>query len=89
MEQQVVANELNNQSLTFGQKLVDVNFNPSGNPTIDEVKQLCARLADIVWENSKGRDVSEPYMFFQIRDHSISTILNAQMNIVKLLTFKH
>lgn len=61
MEQQVVANELNNQSLTFGQKLVDVNFNPSGNPTIDEVKQLCARLADIVWENSKGRDVSEPY----------------------------
>ena len=36
------------RGLTFGELLVGLDFNPSGRPDVNEAKQLCARLANMV-----------------------------------------
>ena len=38
----------NMEELTFGQKAVGLQCNPSGDVTVTRVKQLCAELIDIV-----------------------------------------
>jgi hypothetical protein len=79
-----------NTGLTFGEKLVGLSFNPSQDPKVDRVKQLCADLADIAYDHWCRDAYSEKSnMENQLYNHTIGEILNAQMNIVKLLTFKH
>lgn len=76
---------------TFGEKLVGLDFNPSGNSQVTRAKQLCAELADLVNDNyidvvdRKGSDYSSIRQ--RLYQHSIGEILNAQMNVVKMLTF--
>ncbi len=86
-------------SLTFGEQLVGLRFNPSGNEKVQKAKELCAELANLINE-----DYENPYQDGDIekgiapgyRDqlkeslfqHTIGEILNAQMNVVKLLTFR-
>lgn len=73
--------------LSYGQKLVGINFNPSADDKVSQVKNLCAQLADIVnnhWENKEHTRLEN-----QLYDHAIGEILNAQMNAVKLLTLKY
>jgi hypothetical protein len=79
-----------NTGLTFGEKLVGLSFNLSLDPKVDRVKQLCAELSDITY-NHWCRDAysEKSNMENQLYNHTIGEILNAQMNIVKLLTFKH
>ena len=73
--------------LTFGQKLVGLTFNPSGDEKVTKAKQLCAELADLLYENSKGLTTSE--LHGKLYEHAIGEILNAQMNVVKVLTLKY
>lgn len=73
--------------LTFGEKLVGLDFNPSGNPEVSEAKRACAKLADMIYDKHKGQEASD--LYDQIYHHTIGEILNAQMNVVKLLTLKH
>jgi hypothetical protein len=73
------------RELTFGEKLVGLDFNPSNRPDVDEVKQLNAKLADIV--NDLQRETKEPYLSNTIKGDAIRCILHAQMAIVKWLTF--
>lgn len=74
------------RELTFGEKLVGISFNPSNNPQVDRAKQLCAELADLV--KPEILDVSNTVRYY-LTMHTIGEILNAQMNVVKLLTLKY
>lgn len=74
--------------LTFGQKLVGLTFNPSGDANVNKAKQLCADLADLLYNHHhNGKEVT---MLQQpLYDHANGEILNAQMNVVKVLTLKY
>ena len=71
---------------TFGEVLVGLDFNPSGRPDVDEVKQLCARLADII-DKGNGQETKYPYHVNTFKGDAIRCILHAQMAAVKSLTF--
>ena len=78
------------RELSYGEKLVGINFNPSSDTKVDRVKALCAELADIVNEevgviNEDSATALQKTLF----NHTIGEILNAQMNIVKLITLKY
>lgn len=73
---------------TFGQQLVGISFNPSGDPKVHRAKELCAELADLLHDDFKS--TAEPtLMKADLYNHSIGEILNAQMNVVKVLTLKY
>ena len=75
------------RELTFGEQLVGLTFNPSGDPKVQRVKEICAELADLLRENHIKE---EEFSFLKniLYNHTIGEILNAQMNVVKVLTFK-
>lgn len=75
------------KELSFGEKLVGLEFNPSGNEKVLLAKKLCASLANLVQDNQSEEYPS--YLYNLIKGSALREILNAQMNIVKLLTFKH
>lgn len=72
---------------TFGECLVGLTFNPSGNEKVDKAKQLCAELADLLNDENESRETNQ---FSQrLFSHAVGEILNAQMNVVKVLTLKY
>jgi len=79
--------EMNNtKALTFGQRLVGLDFNPSGDPDVIRVKELAAEIAEILKDNyEKERHPLKSLLF----DHAIGEILNAQMAVVKVITLKN
>jgi hypothetical protein len=91
---------MESRELTFGEKLVGLTFNPSGDEKVQRAKELCAELADLLNNNyhnpyyegdlelgfAPGYEDQLKESLFQ---HAIGEILNAQMNVVKLLTFKY
>lgn len=74
------------RELTFGEKLVGLTFNPSGDEKVTRAKQLCAELADLLhYDFSRGQSGLAATLY----EHTLGEILNAQMNVVKVLTFKY
>jgi len=73
--------------LTFGEQLVGIKFNPSDDSKVARAKQLCAELANMV--NEEGEQKENTYLFNLIKGNALREILNAQMNVVKLLTLKY
>jgi hypothetical protein len=71
--------------LTFGQKVVGVNFNPLGNVVVDELKNLNARAIDLLISNHEPRGMTKIHQ--SILDEAIMSILRAQMMAVKSITF--
>lgn len=69
---------------TFGQKLVGIHFNPSGDDKVAKAKLLAAQLADIV----NDHDGPDPKSYFNntFKGGAIRRILDAQMWAVKHLT---
>lgn len=80
--------------LSFGEKLVGIDFNPAGNPKVQKAKELCAELADLLFNEMNpeptniGESVSST-LRIQLYEKAIGDILDAQMNAVKVLTFKY
>lgn len=74
------------RELTFGEQLVGLTFNPSGDPKVQRAKELCAELADLV---KPEMNATASPLKRMLSEHTIGEILNAQMNVVKVLTFKH
>jgi hypothetical protein len=86
------------RSITFGEKLIGLEFNPSGNEEVYKVKRLCADLANLLndnydnpyYEGDLENGIAPGYRD-QIKEtlfqHAIGEILNAQMCVVKLLTY--
>jgi hypothetical protein len=73
--------------LTFGQQLVGLTFNPSGDDKVTKAKQLCAELADLLYDDVQVTAMTD--LKARIYNHTVGEILNAQMNVVKLLTLKY
>lgn len=74
--------------LSFGEKLVGLTFNPSGDPKVQRAKEICAELADLIYQDYDSKEeVTDFYDY--LYEHTVGEILNAQMNVVKLLTFKY
>lgn len=78
---------MESREMTFGEKLVGLTFNPSGDAKVQRAKELCAELADLIKEDSTSKEPT--YLSSTLYDHAIGEILNAQMNVVKVLTFKY
>ncbi len=76
-----------NRQLTFGEKLVGLNFNPSNDDKVSKAKKLCADLADLLHEDSRNSETSELKNI--LLPATYAAILNAQMNVVKVLTLKY
>ena len=69
--------------LTFGQQLVGLTFNPSGDDKVARAKLLCAELADLVHEDFTFG--AKTFLKNELYSHTIGEILNAQMNVVKVV----
>lgn len=80
----VVADE---RPMTFGEKLVGLTFNPSNDDKVSKAKRLCADLADLLHDEMQGRETSEHSKLLE--PLAYGEILNAQMNVVKVLTLKY
>lgn len=74
--------------ISFGQKLVGITFNPSGDPKVQRAKELCAELADILHDNMIDSHTygTATHMKSMLADQTYGKILDAQMNVVKVLT---
>jgi hypothetical protein len=73
--------------MTFGEKLVGISFNPSADDKVAKAKQLCADLADLLNNHNDKAEKSQDSQ--RLFSHAVGEILNAQMNVVKVLTYKH
>ena len=73
--------------LTFGEKLVGLTFNPSNDDKVAKAKMLCADLADLLNDEMQSRETSK--LSETLFTNAIGEILNAQMNVVKVLTLKY
>jgi len=75
------------RQLSFGEKLVGLNFNPSNDDKVSQAKRLCAQLADLLYEDQLNSETSELKKI--LLPATYAEILNAQMNVVKVLTLKY
>ena len=71
---------------TFGELLVGLEFNPSGDPDVHRVKELAAEMAEIL-KRRYEEDQRGPVKGL-LFDHAVGEILNAQMTVVKVITMK-
>jgi hypothetical protein len=69
---------------TFGEQLVGLDFNPSGDADVHRVKELAAEMAEIL-KRRYSEDKRTPVKSL-LFDHAVGEILNAQMNVVKVIT---
>lgn len=75
--------------LTFGQQLVGLTFNPSGDSKVQRAKELCAELADLLNDHNTDNNAQVTGFSQRLFSHAVGEILNAQMNVVKVLTLKY
>ncbi len=75
------------ENLTYGQKLVGLTFNPSGDPEVIRVKQFFADLIDTCY--GKFVDAQMTPTSFLIYKDTIAQMITAQMWAVKMLTWKN
>lgn len=73
--------------LTFGQKLVGLTFNPSGDDRVGKVKQLFADVLDAIGDPAADTE-RRSYSYNIIRTQAINTTMLAQMAVVKFLTWR-
>ncbi len=78
--------------MSFGEQLVGLTFNPSGEPKVQKAKELCAELADLIQSDLLDKRFSDnppSDLYRLLHEHAVGEILNAQMNVVKVLTLKY
>jgi hypothetical protein len=78
---------MESRELTFGEKLAGVTFNPSGDDKVAKAKQLCAELADILFDDYD--ETERTGIKTTLFHHAVGEIVNAQMTVVKVLTLKY
>lgn len=68
---------------TFGQKAVGVNFNPSQDTKVDEIKRKAAELIDLC-NNYRRENAGEPARYMS---KAVSHFEDGCMNAVKAVTW--
>jgi hypothetical protein len=75
---------------SLGEKIVGITFNPSGDDKVGSAKRACAYLIDLLdnnrAEHEKNGTLDDTRKM--LIDHAMMEVLNAQMNVVKVITFK-
>jgi hypothetical protein len=74
------------QVLSFGQKAVGATFNPSSNPTVDEIKRLYGAIIEF---HDHMRDIATSSGAKRYYSKAISYAEDAQMNAVKAATWQY
>ena len=74
-----------NKAMTYGERAVGLDFNPSGDDDVHRVKTLMAELIDILNEERGTAKTAEKTRLFGI---AIIEAQTAQMWAVKALTWK-
>ena len=72
--------------LSFGELLVGIEFNPSNDSNVAKVKSMMAEIANLMKDeyNKEQKSPVKSLLF----DHAVGELLNAQMAVVKVITFK-
>lgn len=86
-EEPIVNSSPTSTSMSFGQKLVGLTFNPSGDQKVQRIKELAAEMADLLEQVNKTQESS--YLGNTFYGGAIRRILDAQMYSVKFLTNKY
>jgi hypothetical protein len=73
------------RELSFGEKAVGLTFNPSGDSRVNEMKQLYARIIDLMEELRGQSSDSEQKRLASV---SITEAQGAQMWAVKAITWR-
>lgn len=77
------------REMTPGEVAVGLNFNPSGDTTVNKIKILCAELFDTVEKSVPADDGTLPTARKRkMRDSALDKIITAQMWAVKVVTLK-
>lgn len=71
--------------LTYGEKAVGLTFNPSNDPQVQEVKELYARIIDLI---NNSIDATAPSERARLLKIAITEAQTAQMWAVKGITYK-
>ena len=87
-EQQVDMSKVSIESR--GEMLVGRTFNPSKDSDVDTVKRACAYMIDVIEKHRENctHDGSLTTDKEFLMNHAIGEIINAQMNVVKVITFQ-
>lgn len=75
----------NEKKLSYGEKAVGLDFNPSKDSKVDELKLLYAKIIDILNDLPTEKDPSEKLRWCKI---AITNAQTAQMWAVKAITYK-
>lgn len=73
------------RTLSYGEKAVGLSFNPSGDETVNKIKDLSAQIIDICDKMRKEVGPSEKGRLFSV---AITEAQTAQMWAVKAITWK-
>ena len=82
-----ITSSSDSRPMTFGEKLVGLTFNPSGDQKVQKIKELAAEMADLLEEVNRTQESS--YLSNTFYGGAIRRILDAQMYSVKFLTNKY
>ena len=77
---------MENQELSFGEKAVGLEFNPSGNPEVVDCKKAFARIIN---DLNQLKDISANPEVKRMYSIAITEAQTAQMWAVKALTWKY
>lgn len=69
--------------LSLGQKSVGLSFNPSGSQDVQDIKEACAYLIDML---DKRTNLDDPIQR-KLRDAAMAQVESAQMWAVKVVTW--
>jgi hypothetical protein len=80
------------REMTFGEKVVGLTFNPSGDDKVNKAKQLMAYALDLLQqaelEKSDYGKVTQSWEANVFRTNAFNKIVDAQMALVKYITWK-
>lgn len=79
-----VKNEEPKAELTYGQKLVGLNFNPSNDPTVQDLKEKAAAFLDAIHDVPSEQINVTKQTFLK---KAVEDIISAQMFAVKAATW--
>jgi hypothetical protein len=83
--------DMNNISTeSRGEQLVGITFNPSRDSEVDTVKRACAYLIDVIEKHREDSAINGTLTANRefLMNHALGEIINAQMNVVKVITFQ-
>jgi hypothetical protein len=76
------------RELSFGEKAVGLTFNPSGDPKVNEMKQLYARIIDLMDQQRIVANQMDEHERVRLFSVAVTEAQGAQMWAVKAITWR-